>query len=345
MRISSLACCCLFFVLACDCSHSAVQFPPAPQADERLKLSTPRASYLLGEPVPLELVIRNNSKETIKLVQTFAEEVSMWISRAGEDFRPFQRNTMPKYRDRQVLHLAPGGRFALSFRVLRESGRDFKLAMPEPGEYRIYAEFPLWLFGGKQVATVSNVVPVSIKQPEGEDAQVWEQLKDPSFLRVLPNGGVLDQQKDLPMKMAKLMRSYPASAYAPAMRHALAKTYFRRRLGLPEKDQEQLAQSLDIARVEALADERLEARRHEVLEQDIPLDKVLASLNKVGVPLDAAPELKAKKVNLIDAYFTLRGSMRSLSDDLEASWERRGNGYYLVPFDANSPKRFKDKRD
>ena len=34
--------------------------------------------------------------------------------------------------------------------------------------------------------------------------------------------------------------------------------------------------------------------------------------------------------------------MQFLSDQLEASWEKRGNGYFLVPFNANEvPKKAK----
>ena len=86
------------------------------------------------------------------------------------------------------------------------------------------------------------------------------------------------------------------------------------------------------------ADERLDGRQTEVLEKDLPLDKVLASLTKLGVPLDAAPELKARKVALLSIFLTLRDNMRYLSDELEATWERRGDGYYLVPFDATKSK-------
>lgn len=205
--------------------------------------------------------------------------------------------------------------------------------------------YPLWLEGASETERIkSNIVAVRIKQPAGEDAKVWEQLSDPSLLTLLQVEMMHGVPNDAPMKIAKLLRSFPASGYAVALRHALSKTYFRSRLDLAEKDQELLAQSLDIAHVETIADERLAAlRKDRVLEKEIPLGTVLASLGKSGISFGAAPELLGKKVTLLDAYGSLRLSMRSLSDDLEATWERRRDGYFLAPYDPANPKRLKVK--
>jgi len=326
-------------------------WPAAPQQDERLTLTTQRKEYLLGEPVIFKLIFRNTSKEIVKvaeLVVTPGEyETPLRIAEEGSAFREFSPNLGTVCLiGRRAFPLGWGETLNYDYRVLGKPSREFQFAFPRAGNYRVYLEFPLSIAEGGGAGTItSNVLEVRVNQPAGDDLKTWQDLNNREFLALLQLEAVDKERKDVPMKLAKLLRSHPTSGYAPAMRHVLARIYFRHRLDLATEDQERLAQTLDISNVETLADDRLETRRAELLEKEIPLDKVLASLTKLGVPLDAAPDLKTKKVTLIDSYFTLRLSMRSLSDDLEASWERRGNGYYLVPFDPTKDRGFKPKGD
>ncbi len=331
-------------VTLCLTAHTWHKEPRrAPMPDERLLLSTPRQEYLLGEPVLFELRLRNIGKEPIKVVQLTVTpdqyEAPLWISRNDEPFREFTPNVeIDKVLKRRVIPLGTGESLEYSYRVVGAPKNSLERAFPVATEYQVYADFPLYLAGApRSVQIASNVVKVHVKDPIGEDAKVWEELNHAAFLSLLqvehPYG-----KPDVPMKMAKILRSYPTSGYAPALRHALSKVYFHHRLDLPEADQELLAISLGINRVEALSDDRLQARRMGVFDKDTPFAEVLKAFSALGVPLDAAPELLNKKVSLPDAYGSIRLAMRWLSDELEASWERRGKGYLLVPFDASKPK-------
>lgn len=339
-------------LLGCACAQQTdpadVELRAAPEPDERLTLSSPRRDYLLGEPVQLRLRFRNNSKKPIKTVQVFVGanqgEGPLWIARNGDDFTQFPRWLGQPKRTRRVIPLEPGEELTYDYRAVAEFTPELRLAFPKAGEYRVYAVYPLWLWGAQKTDNIaSNAVDVRIKEPAGDDANVWQQLNDPPLLGLLQTEYFNERQPDAPMKMAKLLRSHPASGYSPALRHALGKIYFRHRFGLPREDQERLAQTLGIANVETLADDRLEARRTAVLEKAMPVGQILASLTKLNVDLDAAPDLSANKVAIPEAYSTIRNVMRWLSDELGATWERRGNGYYLVPFDPATPRRAKVK--
>lgn len=335
-------------LIAVACAFQAKVKPMAPEPDTRLKLSTPRRDYLLGEPVLLDLKFRNDSKESIKVVEVVIEpghyEAPVWIAPDGDRFEEFRPNVSDYKRSRQVFTLRMGDALEYQYRVIGASRTGFQMPFAKPGAYRIYVVFPLYVAGTPGTVEIpSNLVEVRVKQPAGDDAKVWDQLKDPAFLTLLQYENVDDKRKDVPLKLIELLRSYPNSGYAPALRMALSRIYFHKRSGLPQQDQHKLAQALGITMIEGVADPRLDARRKEPFEKDVPLSKLLASLSQLGVTLDALPELKEQKVNISEAYTTLRGSMAALGDKLEATWEKRGDAYFLVPFQAPPAKQREDK--
>jgi len=328
-----LCCSCLlgFVSLACG-GHSERQ--KAPPADPRLMVSTARAQYLLGEPVPFDLTFRNNSNDVIEVVEVFPDEIPLWIASEAMPFERFPRVSAIAKRDRRLISLRPGNVLNLQFRA--SVSFQYELAFPKSGDYQVYAVFPLYVSGSSgSVDISSNTVELRVREPQGLDLQVWAKLKDPSFLALLSHGHVNQQKKDVPLEMARVLEAHPKSGYAPAMRYALSKVYFHQRFGLPEKEQESLAKILGITHVEKLSDERLKGLRKESLEKRALLSDILVSLSKYGVTFDASPELKKREASISDSAITLRLSMRSLSDELEASWVRRGGGYFLVPFEAD----------
>lgn len=356
MRTQVLACCLILSVLPLACGNREAKLWPAPDPDERLALSLPRRDYLLGEPIPFDLSFRNLGKGIIKVVECIVEpghyEARVWIAPDGEPFQPFFPNVTDWKVSRRVFSVGPGDDLKYQYRVIGAPWPKFRFAFAKPGKYRVYVLYPLWVWGAQQTVNIaSNVVQVTIKPPLGEDAQVWRKLNDPSFLTILQIERVYKDNSGDALKMAELLRDYPDSGYTPALRHALAKIYFNHRLYLAEKDQLRLAQTLGITYVDAIDDARLEARRKDqlkkgtsLIEKETPLAKVLDLMSEIGVPFDSAPELKDRKVNIGRAYYKLRLGMRQLSDELEASWERRGDGYFLVPFQAAPEKRPEKKR-
>ena len=325
------------------CASAAAIGRAQPEPDERLPLKTPRREYLLGEPVELELKLRNHAKEVMKVVEVFVEpatyEAPVWISRGNEPFAEFRPSTKAFKRKRQVFSLNFGEDLEFNYRVVGMPGPEVRLAFPKPGDYRVFVKFPLYLAGAAQsVEIASNVVAVRVTEPKGKDAELWNKLKDPQFMSLLQVETVDKNHPKTPLRLAELLRDNPTSGYAVAIRHALAKVYFHDRLGLASKDQVHLAGSLKIVHVDGIADDRLNATRKVPLEEKTPLGKVLTSLSKEGVTLNAADELKARIVTVSSAHSTVRLAMRSLSDQLEASWETRGNGYALVRFNATTSK-------
>src|SRR5437773_2689904 len=86
----------------------------APPADERLALSAPGREFLLGEPVVLDLRFRNRSKDSVKVLEVFAEpggyEAPIYIAHERDEFMEFRPNFRPVgKRVRRMLELSSEG--------------------------------------------------------------------------------------------------------------------------------------------------------------------------------------------------------------------------------------------
>lgn len=342
MRKLSLSFCCMWILISVPWVSCALPMPDAPKPDKRVTLTTVRRDYLLGEPVLLELTFRNLSKVNMKveenLVGPLRYDAPLWIARDGARFQEFSPNGAPDAKGgRRPIVLAPGGSLTYTYRVVVALSPEFQLALAKPGNYRVYAVYPY------QVKIASNIVEVRIKEPAGEDAKVWQKLNERSLLTLLQTDTAYQQSNEVPLKMADLLGKYPTSGYAPGMRHTLSKVYFHQRkvIALPEQDQMKIGSVLGINTVRSFNDKRLGVRRKDfptetgaTLLEKRPVDQVLKVLSEAsGVVLDAPKEIKSSTA---ECSVVLVGEcMQSISDQLEASWERRGDGYFLVPFDAN----------
>jgi hypothetical protein len=333
--------------LSTTCASQEVFRAGAPEPDKRVTLETQRRDYLLGEPVVLDLRFRNLSNETIKVVEVFVEptyyEAPLWISRQGEQFQTFRPNTEIAKRERRTLVLKPMGSLTYKYRVVGVPSNEVRLALPKSGAYRVYSLYPLYVAGGSPQSRElpSNVVEIRIQEPSGEDAKVWQQLRrDPALISLLQAEAVDEEHKDTPVRMAEILIAYPASRYAPALRHALLKVVPRLKDSVSFEQASRLADILgikDFARAEDDPKEkRLDAIRKESFMQHTTVGHVLRSLSKdSGLALDSTPPLKSRTIRMADSLATVRDCMRTLRSAVDGAWERRGEGYFLVPVDAD----------
>jgi hypothetical protein len=329
--------------------------PPVYAQDSRLTLSTPRRDYLLGEPVVLELALRNTSKEAIKLVEIFVEplyyEATLWIARNDRTFEQFHSNAVIPKTKRRTLVLGPGDALKYHYRVVGTPWPKFRFAFPAPGDYRVYVVYPLWVVGVQETTNIkSNIVAVRIKQPEGEDAKVWEELKNPSLLTLLQTESVPEGWENEVRQLGKLLHTQPKSGYAPALRHLLVKLAPRMHGSLSFDEATRWGEMLGIKGFawveEDPADNRLDAIRKDSFMKETSVGDVLKSLSKAsGAMLEAPPETKAKTIRIADSQASVRECMRTLRHF--GAWERRGDGYFLAPIQpsADKPKNAKTNQD
>lgn len=334
MHTRILAGCFLLCVLM-GCGDRDVPMAAAPAPDDTLRLSTPRRAYLLGEPVPLDLTVCNTSKETIKVLEVFISpnyyETELKIARNGGGFKDFRPNEGDDKRGRRrMFTLEPGQTLTYKYRVVGAPLEQFHLAFPKPGDYRVYVQYAF--------DKASNLVPVTIMEPVGDDAKVWRQLKDPLYLTFLQHERLDDddKQKQVIMKIVDLLSAHPKSGYASALRHVLSKLAPDLRDSLSFEEATRMGEVLEIKGFAHAEEDPTEKRLDAAWKQpaqDTTYGDILRSLSKASdVPLDAPGKFKATKVSMGAENTTVREYMRSLRG--EGNWERRGNGYFLVPFDA-----------
>lgn len=325
-------------LVGCEGPATVPAAPVAPEADPRFTLSARRASFLLGEPVLLDLRFRNTSQDAINVRYTFrasSYEAPLFISRDGERYREFPIGREPLKREGEEVTLGPNQALKYHYDVLGY-GSPYKLAFAKAGTYRVYAVYPIWFAGAAGTVDItSNVVEIRILESKGQDTEVWRELEDPEFVTRF---AVPERNKAEVLRLAGILRKHPDSGYAAALRQDLARFYFRPRYRLSAVERLQMSKLLGVTDVEAIADERLERKRPPEAGAAVGLDKILDSLSREGVHLEAVPGLMDEKITLRGPCTTIRECMRYLSDALEASWERRDSGYCLMPFNPDGAR-------
>ncbi|MEJ7636683.1 MAG: hypothetical protein WKF75_01535, partial [Singulisphaera sp.] len=214
---------------------------------------------------------------------------------------------------------------------LKDSGR---LAFPEPGTYSIKIDFPFHLKGSKTGNLLeSNIVEVRIEEPDGVDAEVWNQIRGDDVLRFLQSGGVPRGREDILLKVADLVQKYPETRYREALRHAL-----RRSLGsenqLPQEDRTRIRALLGITEEMNrfyVLDDRLDGEVVLHAPEVTTLDQVLASLSRQSrVPLKASKSVGRDRLWAARRVADLRSLMQELAEGASAGWRGSGEGYVLI---------------
>lgn len=247
-------------------------------SDEKPKVSvaltSPRHEYLLGEPVLLEVTVRNEMTEAIKAFEVFVKnvepEVKVYFSQDGRTFQEYEIGIYPIHRiARRVKTLKPGEEWRYELRVLYTHKNPSGLVFEQPGTYFLKAIYPLWWaesVGSRDrlreiLKLPSNVIQVQILQPTGIDAQVWERIKSNEFLHFIQSGRVKLEWEEVEriksikgqltekdwveiryrktvVKVVEVLRSFPESRYHHALRDALRLFYEANKFKLtPEQAQ------------------------------------------------------------------------------------------------------------
>ncbi|HWE35546.1 MAG TPA: hypothetical protein VG406_03165 [Isosphaeraceae bacterium] len=250
--------------------------------------------------------------------------------------------------------IEPGGSRKFRLRVLAYFAVDpvrnrqlVPLAFEQPGEATVTVRCPLIFEGADHSEWFqSEPIRLRIKAPAGDEAAVWQAIRDDETLAFLENhwlpGRPAMRRKEVAWKLVRLLKDHPLSRYGPALRYALRGYYHNNMTRLTPAEAQEMRDLLGVVdSVDALfpGDRRLDAEVLIDFPKPTPLRDVLRSYSKqVRVPLAASDTIEGT-VQLRRHANPLRLEMLRLSQAHRASWRRRGDGYYLAPDDELPPPR------
>jgi hypothetical protein len=331
----------ILVVLACTATPAA----SLAGSDVSVRLSTSRASYLVGEPVPLKVSFENHGHQTIRRRVIFSDDLISECVFVATDSRRFRQFVGPGVGcgPRETLELGAGAAWLFQMRVLYSSPALFGgelspdeaerfiplgLAFPMPGNYALRIEFP-W---GEETL-VSNPVAIRVKAPEGQNFRVWQVVRHPEVLYLLQTGKLPEGKEQAIEDLLDALAAAPGNRYFPAIRHSLRHFFVWHRNRLSVNVVHRLCAVIgltdEIVRFFP-EDERLDAPVT-VLPGRTTLVGLLESLaGQSEVSLDASPGTARDAFWNAGRTDTLRAVMEQLARNASSQWQGSGVGGYRL---------------
>jgi hypothetical protein len=210
-------------------------------SDTKLKLavSFPKETYKLGEPINPIFALQNKGDKTITLWDKFGVETGFIhvLATKNNETNPigFGNSKWGKGDSFFKTFISPNEIVQSSARILwfRDPKTDepaFRLT--EAGEYYFKIIYAAHLEEGKQTTTKleSEPVKITIKEPVGEDLEVWNKIKDNgNFAYFIQEGDMLipsykaEERAKFHAEIEDILNKYPNSFYAEPLRQSLDK--------------------------------------------------------------------------------------------------------------------------
>jgi len=298
-------------------------------------IRSPRAEYLVGEPVPVEMSWRNETRSPISFaLQPFGDRASLsrlLIARDGQ--APHAADIEEGCAEEGgLLDLMPGA--ALDYtESLLWSRSNRGLFFDRPGRYSIRIVSPLQLQGKPKAGDIeSNVVRILVRDPEGEDAEVWRLVRaHPLALDYVqhPRDQMPGYDKAMVRLVVDVLAEHPRSRYSAIYEPAVRNFFEREQPVIPPGDRKTFRELLKVPTSPVFPDDaRLEATV--VVETEEDLARFLQSLGRQsGVPLRASLSLGKEGWFRARNTVVLRSEMESLAEAREAEWRKSKDGYLL----------------
>jgi hypothetical protein len=203
-----------------------------------VRIWTPRRDYLVGEPVPIDVVIRNPSRRELVLNKPTAGDIqfnSIFISLDSKNYRMFvgwygilcgQPTPRPlgpgeEWVFQPKVFYSPAGPEGVFINGARSHPGG--LAFDRAGIYFVKVIYSVGREGVQGSEPVeSNGIKIRIRTPEGVDARARRLIQDPEMLAFLQFGQAREGRGTaIVRKLTSLIRDHPDSAYCDALRNAL----------------------------------------------------------------------------------------------------------------------------
>lgn len=206
-------------------------------------LESKQNEWVLGVPVEFTVSVLNTSNAPVLTTTHDLRpewgEMSLFISEDGTNFRGFMGPEWETWEGgAQKTPFNPGDKVQASFSLLWNGPNDTTslaptqgFAFPHAGTY--FVKVKIFSDVGE---LMSNVVRVVMRQPQGDDAAIWEALKANKRMAlyyVRPN--LDDAAAGEGEKLQQLLNRYPNSSHVASMNKALA-VYARQKSLIEERN-------------------------------------------------------------------------------------------------------------
>jgi hypothetical protein len=314
-----------------------------------VELATPRTVYLVGEPVVLDITLRNDTARPVEASRTVLDrEILVRVAGGGHAFRPTGPPPPHAKVERRWEILKPDESW--TYRVLvppnfiyrGRAGEAPSLPhLPRPGPYLFMATFPVIQRDYGELIPSSCSVTVEIQAPSGDDVKVFESINDEKVRAYLASDRIGDEA--IVSEVARTLERHPKTAYRDSLVRPLEKTWKVFKDRDPEDpNREVVRRALGKPDDRLFPDDpRLEKEIVLNIQAKTPVRDIFDLLGKqAGVSLSGSPYFTRGAMKWGGSgpewTRTLRFSMRLLlrmfgpEQDLKKSaWVRRGDGYYL----------------
>ena len=210
---------CVWVIVAANWPTGSTASERPPDSPIRLKIASENDNYFLGESVFLRIAEINDSDGSIGLPfkpNVMSGYVSLWVSYEGQQFERYSNSAWGRLEGPGIA-IKPRSSFesdAWIFwnhkpQILRKGDVRIKTdyAFPKAGTYRIKAVLSVPEVDSPQPPRKieSEPIQISIKEPTGDDLNVWNRIKDDGDI------AYFIQQADTPTfgdeKARKLMKN------------------------------------------------------------------------------------------------------------------------------------------
>jgi hypothetical protein len=220
-----------------------------------IKLSFPRTSYITGEVANVNFEVKNKTDKILTVENSITSKsgyLHLFISKeTDKDFKEFvgvgkgqsdiiYKNVAIKpngsLNHSEIIYWNAAPKISDSIAAdVKERATKGKLlsdyAFSEPGVY--YVKATCWIHFITQSNPIlfeSKPIKITITEPEGEDLEVWNKIKDNgNFAYFIQEGDMLipsyksEERDKLQAEIEQILADYPNSFYSTSLRQSLSK--------------------------------------------------------------------------------------------------------------------------
>ncbi|HLA94867.1 MAG TPA: hypothetical protein VK612_04040 [Pyrinomonadaceae bacterium] len=202
-----------------------------------LGLRSVKDTYKLGEPISISIDLKNESEKKVRILDgfNFAEsKFQLQVSRDGQEYRGSNDpgwGTIDTINSR--VDIEPGQSVSINGNILwRMSAKNQpEFIFREPGNLFFRVLYDYKIDGTKdEMRLVSDPIEITIVEPQGEDLEVWNKIKDDgNFAYLIQRDEILipsykkEERSKFKQKVEEIIRTHPSNSYAESLNQSLTK--------------------------------------------------------------------------------------------------------------------------